>query len=308
MPAQTIKITIHGGDHEHVRDLTGHYGGEIALAYQPTSLQQLFPAMLATRCYEVCEFSLANYLMLRASGEHWLSALPVFPYRAFRHSLAVTRRDSALRDFAALAGKRVGVPDYSMTAAVWVRGLLRADYGVDHRSITWVTRRNNALPIPAGVQVEFTDDDLEDLLLSGRIDATLFSPRDAQLPPAERQLRAVLPDAESAERDYFARTGIFPIMHCVVIRNDVLERVPGLPAAVAMAYTQAKERAYARGALSVLPWGRAHWREDMQLFSGDPLPYGMNAVNRMVVGTLADDLREQGFISTSLALDDLFFR
>ena len=301
-----LQITIRGGDHDHVRELAGVCDGT-ALAYEAMSLQELFPAMLATRCYEVCEFSLANYLILRGSGQHWLTALPVFPYRALRHSLIITRQESPLRNLSAIAGRRVGVPDYSMTAAVWVRALLLAEYGVDHRTITWVTPRKQRLPIPQGTRIEYADSELESLLLAGKLDAMLgFSPRDAMLPEHERRLRTVLPDTESAERDYFQRTGIFPIMHCVVIRNDVLARFRGLPEAVARAYADAKARAYALRSPSVLPWGAAQWEEDIALFGGDPLPYGLNAVNRMVVGTLAAGLHEQGFIDPVPELDSLF--
>ena len=301
-------ITIRGGDHDHARDLGGEIDG-VTLRYEAMSLQELFPTMLATRRYEVCEFSAANYLIVRGSGGDWMSAIPVFPFRFFRHSFVLTRRESALTDFRELPGRRVGVPDYSMTAAVWVRGLLRAQYGVDHRTITWVTPRKQRLPIPPDVRIEYTDTDLEALLLAGSLDAMLgVSRRDAALPAQERKLRTLLPDAEAAERDYFARTGIYPIMHCVVIRNDVLERLPRLPHAVATAYAAAKARAYARRSASVLPWGVARWDEDMSLFAGDPLPYGLNAVNRMVVETLAADLREQGFVSRLPDLDDLFPR
>jgi 4,5-dihydroxyphthalate decarboxylase len=302
----TSRITIRGGDHDHVRDLAAHAPG-IEVGYEAMSLQELFPRMLATRCYEVCEFSLANYLMVCGSGDRWLSALPVFPHRVFRHSMAITRKDSALTDFRDLAGRKVAVPDYSMTAAVWVRGLLRTDYGVDHRSITWVTPRKQRMPFPRGTRIEQDDADPETLLLTGAVDAMLGVPsRDAKLPPGERKLRTLLPDAEAAERDYFRRTGIFPIMHCVAFRNDVLEQHPGLPAVVARAYAEAKQRAYARRAASVLPWGTAHWEADMELFSGDPLPYGLNAVNRKVVATLAEDLIEQGFVERLPDLDALF--
>ena len=300
-------ITIRGGDHDHVRDVAAEADG-VALRYEAMSLQELFPRMLETRCYEICEFSLANYLIVRGNGGDWLSALPVFPFRFFRHSFVLTRRESALTDFRELPGKRVGVPDYSMTAAVWARGLLRAEYGVDHRTITWVTPRKQRLPIPQDVRIEYTDTELEALLLAGDLDAMLgVSRRDASLPVHERKLRTVLPDAEATERDYFARTKIYPIMHCVVIRNDVLERLPrSLPQAVATAYAAAKARAYARRSASVLPWGAARWDEDLTFFDRDPLPYGLNSINRMVVETLARDLIEQGFVSRLPALDELF--
>src|SRR5512134_2629616 len=97
------RITIRGADHDHVRDMAPADVGGITLRYEPMSLQELFPKMLATRCYEVCEFSLANYLIVRGSGERWIRALPVFPFRSFRHSFAVTRRESALTDLRQLA-------------------------------------------------------------------------------------------------------------------------------------------------------------------------------------------------------------
>ena len=306
MPDELPQFTIRGGDYDHVRDLATDASG-IALHYEAVPLRDVFVRMLATRCYEVCEFSLANYLIVRASGDDWMTALPIFPYRAFRHDLVMTRRDSPLTDLRALGEARVGVPDYSMTAADWVRGLLRAEYGVDHRTITWVTPHKQRLPIPADARIEYTDADLETLLLQGAIDALLaFSPRDATLPEKERKLRSVLPDPEAAERDYLRRTAIYPIMHCVVIRSDVLALTPRLGAAVADAYAQAKARAYARRSASVLPWGTARWDADMALFGGDPLPYGLNAVNRKVVATLASDLHEQGLVKALPSLDALF--
>ena len=301
------RISIRGADHDHVRDMAPIEASGIALHYESMSLAELFPKMLATRCYEVCEFSLANYLIVRGSGGDWLTALPVFPFRCFRHSFPMTRREAAVTDLRQLSGKRVGLPDYSMTAAVWLRGLLRAEYGVDHRQITWVTSRKQRLPIPQGARVEFTDTDLETLLESSAIDA-MCGPahRDAARPAGERRLRTVLPEAEAAERDYFARTGIFPIMHCVVIRNDILELAPQLPGAVAGAYARAKALAYARRSPAVLPWGGTNWQQDMALFGDDPLPYGLTAVNRKVVATLAADLQEQGFIARTPDLDSLF--
>lgn len=303
------EVLLCGGDHDHVRGLAGSEDDAIRLAYRPMRLQELFASMLARRCYETCEFSLANYLILRATGQDWLTAIAVFPYRAFRHSLLVTRRDSALTDPAQLAGKRIALEDYSMTAAVWVRGLLGSDYGIDHRSITWVTQREQRLPIPDHARVERTDADLESLLVSGAVDAMLgMGLRDARLAPDERLLRTLLPEPEAAERTYFQRTGIYPINHCVVVRNDVLASLPRLPRLLDHAYARAKADAYTRRAAAVLPWGAARWDEDMALFGGDPLPYGWNDVNRHVVATLAEHLREQGFIRALPRLDELFLR
>jgi 4,5-dihydroxyphthalate decarboxylase len=303
--AETI---VRGGDYEHVLGFSGDYAGGIRLRYEPMSTREIFERMLAERSYEVCEFSLANYLTLRASGEDWLSALPIFPYRAFRHGFAVTRIDSPLTDLAQLAGKRVGVPDYSMTAAVYMRGLLADEYGVTEGSITWVSRERQRLPIPPQAKVELTADNLEDLLLQGRIDALLeMSLRDSSQPPQLRRLRPVLADVEAAERDYFVRSGIFPIMHCVVIRSDVARAMPALASAVWQAYTDCKARAYRRRLGTTLaPWSAGHWAKTFALFEGDPLPYGLTAANCRVIERFGTYLRNQGLIRTLPPMNALF--
>jgi 4,5-dihydroxyphthalate decarboxylase len=299
--------TVHGGDYEHTLALSGVYHG-VHLSYEAMAVQNIFVPMLETRRFEICEFSLANYLTLRAAGETWLTAIPVFPMRAFRHGLASTRKDSTLESLEALAGKRVGVDDYSMTAAVWFRGLLQEEYGVDPRSITWVTRAKQRFPFPAGARVEKAESALEDLLCEGAIDAMLgFGPKDSRRPPGERRLRPVLRDALAEERTYYQRTGIYPINHTVVIRSDVFDRHADTAAAVFAAYQHAKERAYERQlGTTLVPWASLHWTSTFELYGGDPLQYGLTATNRLVVGRLARYLREQGFIAAEPELDSVF--
>jgi 4,5-dihydroxyphthalate decarboxylase len=301
------EFVIRGGDYEHTLGMAGVYGG-VRLEYESPRMQGFFAKMLERRHYEVCEFSLANYLTLRGTGQNWLTALPIFPFRTFRHSLAIVPRDSGLMSLAELAGKRVGVEDYSMTAAVWFRGLLKDEYGVDHRTVTWVAQVKQRFPIPAGARVEKTAQDLEGLLCDGSIDAMLgFSLRDAGLPPEERRLRPLLNDAQREEEAYYARTAVYPIHHCVVIRNDALEREPALVDAVCGAYGAAKERAYRRqlGA-TLVPWARMRWTDAFQRFGGDPLPYGLTPANRAVIARLAGYLVEQGFIAAEPAIDAIF--
>jgi 4,5-dihydroxyphthalate decarboxylase len=304
------EVVIHGADYPHVRGIAGTYQGGIGLEYRATDVRQVFVDMLRTRCYEACEFSAANYLILRASGQDWLSALPIFPHRAFRHRLLVVRTDSPLTDPAALAGKRIGVDDYSMTAAVWVRALLAAEHGIDHRRITWVTPREQRFPIPAGANVEQVDAaqrSLEERLVAGEIDAMLgFGLRDAQRPPAERRLRTLLPDPRAAEEAYFRASGNFPIHHCVVVRNDVLARLPLLPQAMMTAYGEAKARALAQRCESLLPWRPADWARDCALLGADPMPYGWTDANRRGIGMLAQALCTQGYIAAEPDVDRLF--
>ena len=300
-------FVIRGGDYEHTLGISGVYAG-VRLGYEARPLQGLFAEMLERRHYEVCEFSLANYLTLRGTGQDWLTAVPIFPYRTFRHSLPAVRRESSLRSLDELSGKRVGVEDYSMTAAVWFRGLLRDEYAIDHHSITWVTWAKQRFPFPVGARVETTPHDMEELLCDGAIDAFLgMSLRDSALPPGERRLRPLLADARAEEEAYFARTAIYPIHHCVVIRNDALEREPALADAVFAAYAGAKERAYRRRlGTTMVPGGKPYWVDMFERFGGDPLPYGLTPANRRVIERLADCLREQGFIETTPSLDAVF--
>ncbi|MBM3344355.1 MAG: hypothetical protein FJY56_19920 [Betaproteobacteria bacterium] len=311
MSEAATQLVIRGGEHEHTRGIAGVYRGDfpggLQLGYETMRLQDIFVAMLKQRCFEVCEFSLANYIVLRAGGQDWLSAIPVFPFRAFRHGGAITRRESTLTDLTQLAGKRVGVEDYSMTAAVWFRGLLQDEYGVDHRSIRWVSRADQRLPIPTQASVELIEGDLEDQLVAGGIDAMLgFTVRDARLPQRERRLRCVLADPAVAEQDYYARTGIFPINHCIVIRADTLAAHPALPGVLYGAYAAAQARALARPGVTLAPWGDAQRERARELFGANPLPYGLTLSNRMIVERLAHYLCEQGFIQAAPRVDDLF--
>ena len=303
----TPEIVIRGMDHEQTLAVPGTYDG-VTLGWEFMRIGDTFRAM-TSGALDVCEFSLANYLILRGTGNDWLTAIPVFPYRAFRHSLAVTRKDSTLVDLRDLAGKRVGVEDYSMTAAVWFRALLREEYGVDHRSISWVAHAGSQrFPWPAGARVEKTDEDLEALLRDGAIDALLgVSPRDARLPAAERRFRTVLADPQAEERAYYERTGLYPIHHVIVVRNAAMERIPNLVDVLWKAYAGAKARAYERrlGA-TLVPWSGAHWTRTFDLFGGDPLPYGWTPENRAMVERLAANLKEQGFIAAVPDVDRLF--
>ena len=306
--ADTIEVTVSGGDYEHTLGIDGYSAHGVRIRYAPMPVRQIFEGMLESRRFEACEFSLANYITLRGNGHDWLTAIPVFPYRAFRHGLAIVRRDSLLRGLSDLAGARIGVEDYSMTAAVWFRGILSDHYGVDLDSIRWVTRAKQRFDVPAGSRVEKTSDDLEGLLVDGSIDALLgFNLKDGALSESERRLRPVVSNAEAEEQAYFDRTGIYPIMHVVVIREDVLAKHTGVAAAVGEAYAAAKAHAYKRQlGTTLVPWGKSYWARTFARFGGDPLPYGLTSDNRRVIAKLADYLHEQRFVSKVPEVDELF--
>jgi len=300
-------VEVTGGDYEHTLALAGVRHG-IDIRYRTAPMRDVFLRMLTERCYEACEFSLSNYLMLKDRGADWLHAIPVFPYRAFRHSTLYVPKDSPLREPADLRGKRVGVPDFSMTAAVWTRGILADQYGVRWQDLHWVVGGKQRFATLPGVTLESIDGDLEARLMEGRIDA-LLTPQtaDGRKPAGERKLRSLIADAQAAEEAYLQTFGIYPINHVVVIRSDVIQRLPGLPHVLFEAYEQAKAGAYARqlGA-TLMPWGARHWKKTFDRFGGDPLPYGLDDINRKVVGTLARFLHEQTLIGRIPDLQKLF--
>ena len=300
-------IEVTGGDYEHTLGLAGIRDG-IDIRYTTTLLREVFVKMLNERCYEACEFSLSNYLMLKDRDADWLHAIPVFPYRAFRHSTLYVRKDSLLCEPADLRGKCVGVPDFSMTAAVWTRGILADQYDVQWQDLHWVVSGRQRFATLPGVTLQTIDGDLETALIEGRIDA-LLTPQtaDDRKPSGERKLRTLIADPQAAEEAYLRAYGIYPINHLVVIRSDALRRLPGLPRALFEAYAQAKAHAYARQlGTTLMPWGARYWKKTFDQFGGDPLPYGLNEINRKIVAKLAKHLYDQKLIAREPDVQALF--
>lgn len=301
------KVDVYGGDYEHTLDLSNEYEG-IGIRYVVRPLLEIFEGMLSNRTYEACEFSLSNYIMLKDQGASWIHAVPIFPYRAFRHSTLYVRRDSEMVHPADLRGKLVGVPDYSMTAAVWTRGILGEQYGVHWSDIRWVASGKQRFSASSDAPVELTQRDLETDLLEGRIDALLTpGTRDETNLREARKLRSLITDVQGAEEAYVAQYGIYPINHVIAVRDDALTRLPDLPSALFQAYAQSKSRAYRRRlGTTLMPWGSRYWNKVFDQFDGNPLPYGLTPLNRDVVHKLAGFLHEQKLIANEVNVDDLF--
>jgi len=206
------------------------------------------------------------------------------------------------------AGTRIGVPDFSMTAAVWTRGILADQYSVQWPELHWVVGGKQRFGTLPGVALETMEGDLERMLVEGRIDA-LLTPEtaDGRKPAAERALRSLIGDAQAAEEAYLRDFGIYPINHVIVMRDDALRRLPALPRALFEAYSDAKARAYARQlGTTLVPWGARHWSRAFDQFGGDPLPYGLNEINQKVVARLAKHLLDQKLIARSPDVPALF--
>lgn len=247
-------------------------------------------------------------------------AIPVFPSRVLRHRSIYVRSNADIHEPSHLAGKRIGVPEYHMTAAVWVRGILEDDFGVAPESITWVvggqfrTRRegHGSLNLSPHIRVEQLgpDQTLDGLLDAGELDG-IISP----LPPTSfrkgsTNVRRLFADYRNEERRYLQRTGIFPIMHTVVLREEVFQRYPKLPRQLFEAFSKALDNWYQSLTQEHeieygLPWFSDSVEETRELLGHDFYPYGLEQ-NRRVLNKLVEYSYRQGLIRTKFEVDDLF--
>lgn len=284
------------------------------------SPRDIFDRLAGGLEFDVAEMSSSEFISRKSAGKCPFVAIPVFPSRVFRHGFITINRGSGIRTPRDLEGKRIGVPLYTMTAAIWIRGHLQHEYGVDLSTIHWVQGSINSpgahgnpsvLPPFKSVPIEINESgkSLSQLLDEGAIDATIGT----SLPLAIRhnpEIRRLFPDFREIEKKFYARTRIFPIMHLVAIRRDVYEKHPIIATSLYKAFCESKDRALAKmrytGALRyMLPWMTADLDEIDEVFGGDPWPYGV-AANTPTLEALVTYMVEQSLIAAPLRLDELF--
>lgn len=229
------------------------------LVYLPLRPGETFWRMLNHEEFDASEMSLSSYAILRSEGDTRFIALPVFPSRVFRQNALYVRAGSPIRDPRELRGKRIGVGDYQMTAAVWTRGFLEHEYGVRPQDVSWVVGKPiRAIRQPQGIALELLPEgkNFETLLERGEIDAlmSVMIPRGLG-----RTVERLIPDFRRVEHEYFRKTGIFPIMHTLVLRRAVYEANPWLAVSLYRAFCRARDMAlrqmYDTDALTVSsPW------------------------------------------------------
>lgn len=281
--------------------------------------EECFWRMLRHAEFDVAELSLASYWIARSHGDDRFVGLPVFLSRSFRHSSLYLPPGSDIAEPAQLAGGRIGVPEYQMTASVWTRGFLSDDHEVRAEDVTWVTggltqpgrAERQPLSLPPRIRTErLADATLDAALRNGSIDA-LMAPR---VPPAFRDpgsgVRRLFDDYAGREEDFYRRTGIFPIMHLVVLRADLHERHPWLAQSLTKAFWAAKDAALdgiadAPALRLSLPFLLHAVEHQAAVFGEDPWPYGLEA-NRATLETFARHLIEQGLADDPVPPDELF--
>ena len=316
-----VPLAIAVGDYDHVRDLTSGNIAVPGVRLTPIHLavEQIFQRFNVHRDWEVSEFSFAKYASMVAAGDASLVAVPVFPSRAFRHSSIYVRADGDVNEPADLIGGRIGIPEWAQTAAVYTRGLLEEDYGVEIPGVRWVQagvnrpgRQDHAhVSLPDGVEVlAAPDQSLNQMLVAGELDALLSARAPIDFTNGSGRLQRLFDDHAAVEREYYKRTGIFPIMHVLVIRGDVDARHPWIARNLLDAFEAAKRASLARlGDVTVsslpLPWVAARVDEAIDMFGEDPWPYGIEP-NRPTLEAFLRMCHEQGVCARSLQPEDLF--
>ncbi len=283
------------------------------------SPREIFDRMSGALEFDASEMSSSEFIARFAAGDCPFVALPVFPSRVFRHGyIAVDRK--AVRSARDLAGKRIGVPLYSMTAAIFIRGLLQHDFGIDLSQVRWIEGAMNEakphghptrLKLAKAVSIEAATSgkSLSDLIETGEIAGTIGT----SLPDAMNRnpdIGRLFADHHEREKDYYRRTRIFPIMHLVVVRRDIYEQHPFVATSLYRAFCQAKDLALQKmrypGTLRyMLPWMGSEIEEIDEVFGGDPWPYGVEP-NRATLEALVQYLAEQGLIAGPIPVEKLF--
>ena len=292
----------------------------IDLNYLEMPVEETFFRMLRHREFDVAELSLSSYSVSLSRPEKPFVAIPVFPSRFFRHSCIYVNAKSGIREPRDLIGKRVGTPEYQMTAPVWIRGILSEHYGVPVDSVTYCTGGEEEpgrsekikLNLPPNIRVEpiGPTQTLAQMLLDGEIDA-LYT---ARMPSTYRsgggRVKRLFEDYPDVERRYFRETGIFPIMHTVAIRREVYEQNRWVAQSLTKAFVESQRRCYedlqeTAALKAMLPWLTAHLEEARREMGDDYWPYGLDR-NRKTLETFLRYHHEQGLSPRLLAPEDLF--
>jgi 4,5-dihydroxyphthalate decarboxylase len=322
---QMVKVEFATWDHDRVMPL---HDGRISVDgftldshILPTS--KLFPLAVQEARFDITELSVSSYLLQVARGDSAYTAIPAFISRAFRHSGFYANRASGITSLADFTGRRIGVPEYQMTAALWMRGILADEYGVACEDIHWRTGaldagvRTERLPLalPRGMIVApiAEGETLQDLLLSGEIDGLLAPKPPKAFLDGHPDVIRVVPEFEAAEMAYQRKTGFFPIMHLLAIRKTLVDANPTLPRALYDAALAAKELAVRRlhdiwlgnSNRLTLPWLNATMERTLDVLGPDYWSYGYEA-NKAELGAICRYSVTQHLAPRLVAPEDLF--
>ena len=292
----------------------------VDLTYLNLPVEETFFRMLRHREFDVSEMSLSSYTMSLFSDNPPFIAIPVFPSRFFRHSCIYVHADSRIRESKDLAGKSVGTPEYQMTAAVWIRGILADRHGLPISAPKYYTGgleeagrpEKTPLSLPPSIQVKAIPPTkkLSQMLAAGEIDALYTARMPSTFDGKNSKVVRLFPDYDTVEREYFQATKIFPIMHAIVIRREVYEKNRWIVQSLCKAFAAAQAEVYhdlreTAALKTMLPWLTRHLEDTEQVLGRNFWPYGLEA-NQTTLDTFLRYHFEQGLSKQLLKAKDLF--
>ena len=262
--------------------------------------------------FDVCELSLVAYLVARDQGKPF-TAIPVFPHRRFRHGDMIKRTNCGIEKPSDLNGKRVGLDTLQNSAGLWMRGILQDHYGVDLKGVEWWCQEEEDIPFEPAKWMKLRrvpkGKDIDRMLLDGDLEGALYPETLPSIRNRSPKVALLFPNPREAEGDYYKKSGIFPIMHTVVVKNDILEQNPWVAVSVLQAFQQAKEVCYRHmkdPRNFALVWVKELMQEQETLFGADPWPYNLEE-NRKALEAVVRYEFDQGMIKKKPKIEELFF-
>ncbi len=316
-----LPLTLAISHYDHVTELvTGRVPVEgVELTALNLQIEEIFFRQFNYRDFDVSEVSMGKYCSLVSQGNSPLVAIPVFPSRVARHSSIYIRRDGPVKKPQDLAGKRIGIPEWAQTASVYSRGFIQHQYGIDLKSIHWIQAgvdqpgrlEKVKLKLPDGIRYESRPDkSLGGMLISGEIDAALSAHPPLCFDQGHPNVGRLFEDYLDIEMKYVKETGIYPIMHTVAFRREIVEKHPWVAANLFKAFDEARrisvERALACTSSALpLPWGYEFAKRMQAVVGNDLMPYGVEA-NRTTLDAFLQYAFEQGVCHRRLQPEELF--
>lgn len=310
-----IPLTLACGDYEIIRPLKEGIvkpdGIDLTILTGMDSTTRHW-RFLRNRDFDMAETSASSYVVAR-DYDYPINALPVFLHRRFRHGFVFINTSKGITKPTDLIGRKVGIKSFLVTAGHWMRGILEHEYGVPHKSIEWFAELDEDVDFTPPADLKITrlphDRSVEAMLAEGEIDALIHSSLIKPIVNKDPRVARLFPDYKAEEQAYYAKTGIFPIMHVLGIKNEVIEKHPWVPINMFHAFNEAKSITMKRmenPRIVPLAWYREAWEEQEAVLGPDPWEYGLTEKNRHTLETLAGYSYEQGLVRRKMPLEELF--
>jgi 4,5-dihydroxyphthalate decarboxylase len=313
--AKKIPLTLACGDYEIIRALKeGEVepdGIDLTVLTEMDSTTRHW-RFIRNGDFDMAETSASSYVVAKDQGQA-VTALPVFLHRRFRHGFVFINTTKGIKKPSDLIGRKVGIKSFLVTAGHWMRGILEHEYGVPHKSVEYFAELDEDIEFTPPADLKITRlphaKSVETMLAEGELDAVIHSSIIKPFTAKDPRVGRLFPDFKNEEIAYYKKTGIFPIMHVLGLKQEIVDKHPWVPINMFQAFQRAKAIAMARMAnprIVPLAWYREAWEEQEQIMGPDPWEYGLGEKNRHTIETLAGYSHEQGLTRRRLTADDLF--